>query len=251
MQSRRYPPYRVVVMEFRLTYEGPLYGDKHPRPEHKHSIRRVFHRQLARLWDWHPLLRRRTTCTIKIPGWVVPGSDTSDKVLNERIQTPKSGTDGYDVRFDEVYRGTEWYRIFGLSLKDYLGDKFQMNGYRFVPLVREDLALVVSLHILFLRPGRPGSVVNSGDIDGRIKTLFDAFQIPKVGQLKADQKPEDGETPFFCLVEDDELITHVSVETDTLLEPTGKSPGHPESDVRLLITVKIHPYEHHPGNEGF
>lgn len=51
-------------MEFRLTYEGPLYAynvrrDEElspPRAKHIHDIRRVFHRQLKALWNTHPLL---------------------------------------------------------------------------------------------------------------------------------------------------------------------------------------------------
>lgn len=247
-----YPPDMGVIMEFRLTYEGPLLGDKHPRPEHKHEIRRKLHKQLAQLWDIHPLLKRRSSCMVKVAGEVKPGLPSSDEILNKhmggRARVTYSGT---DVGFTQTFPGTEWHSVGNLSLRDYLAEKYTINNFRFVPLVREQLSLVTSLHVLFLRPGRPGAVINSGDLDGRIKTLFDALQVPKVGQLKADQKPGDGETPFYCLVEDDQYITGLAVETDMLLEPTGKSEGHPENDVRLVITVKLHPYEHHPGNEGF
>jgi hypothetical protein len=41
-----------------------------------------------------------------------------------------------------------------------------------------------------------------------------------------------------CLVEDDQLITSVSVETDTLLEPVGALPAR--SDARLVITVRLY-----------
>ena len=51
-------------MEFRLTYEGPLYstqkdpvGQPHKRAEHKHDIRLVFHRQLKHLWEIVPFLK--------------------------------------------------------------------------------------------------------------------------------------------------------------------------------------------------
>jgi hypothetical protein len=40
-------------MEFHLTYEGLLMGSGRddPRPDHKHKLRRDFHKQLKRLWD--------------------------------------------------------------------------------------------------------------------------------------------------------------------------------------------------------
>ena len=43
-------------MEFRLTYEGELIS-RGP-PPHVHAIRKKFHKQLKRLWDEHPVLKR-------------------------------------------------------------------------------------------------------------------------------------------------------------------------------------------------
>ena len=47
-------------MQFHLTYEGLLLGSSrdNTRPDHKHEIRRVFHRQLRRLWEGHPWLNQ-------------------------------------------------------------------------------------------------------------------------------------------------------------------------------------------------
>jgi hypothetical protein len=47
-------------VEFRLTYEGPLYAASNSgprRPRHKHEIRRVFHKQLRTFWGGHPFLK--------------------------------------------------------------------------------------------------------------------------------------------------------------------------------------------------
>jgi hypothetical protein len=41
---------------------------------------------------------------------------------------------------------------------------------------------------------------------------------------KGQQTPEDDENPFYVLLEDDLLITHVSVTTDLLLQPVPNSP---------------------------
>jgi hypothetical protein len=120
----------------------------------------------------------------------------------------------------------------------WLGDEFAMFGYHFFPLIREDECLLCSLHILFLRPDRPGAILKSGDIDNRLATLFDALRLPKdASQLKGDQTPGINEEPFFCLLQDDGLITNVAVETDTLLEPIGDKMN--ANDVRLIITVEI------------
>ena len=51
--------------------------------------------------------------------------------------------------------------------------------------------------------------------------------------------PDDD--PFFCLLEDDKMVSHFSVETDTLLD----SPTNEEADQRkakLIITVELRPH---------
>ena len=51
--------------------------------------------------------------------------------------------------------------------------------------------------------------------------------------------PNADENPFFCLVEDDSLISSISVETDTLLEPIGGVPH--QNDGRLVVTIALKP----------
>ena len=52
-----------------------------------------------------------------------------------------------------------------------------------------------------------------------------------MGELPTGDGPLQGERPFFCLLEDDALVTRVSVTTDRLLEP-----GH-QSHVSLILQV--------------
>ena len=109
-----------------------------------------------------------------------------------------------------------------------------VNGFSFAPLVCEKLHLIAELNITMLRPEPPGSIITqAGDIDNRLKTLFDALKIPKEPTaLPADAVPEEGETPFFCLLEDDNLITKVAVSTDRLLYGDVRP-----SEVELLVHV--------------
>src|SRR5882757_1456685 len=106
------------------------------------------------------------------------------------------------------------------SAVDILPDKFPVGKYRFLPLVTEELSLWCGLDILFLRPDPSGQIIKSGDIDGRVKTIFDAMRIPTLQEL-GGHTPGIGEDPFFCLLEDDCLISRVAVETDMLLMPIG------------------------------
>ena len=196
-------------MEFRLTYEGLLLGASRTdtRASHKHQIRRVFHPQLKRLWEITPHLSSASD----------PLPQLEILVNGERSGSPRK------------------------SRREELADKFAYNDFRFIPLVTQDLSLICGIDILFLRPDYPGSIVSSGDIDNRLKTLFDALRIPQKGQLGYQAAPTDDEKPFYVLLEDDKLITRLSVETDTLLQPTGERPNR--NDARLVITVKLRPAE--------
>jgi integrase len=75
-----------------------------------------------------------------------------------------------------------------------------------VPLVTADMGLRCSLDILLLRPEEDRFIFNAGDIDGQIKTLFDALRMPKDLKETGEVGPQQDETPFFCLLEDDKLI---------------------------------------------
>jgi hypothetical protein len=64
--------------------------------------------------------------------------------------------------------------------------------------------------------------------------LFDALRCPKnEDELPSGIKPSENEDPFFCLIEDDSLITLVTVTCDRLLE----SIENP-SQIFLFIHVK-------------
>ena len=104
--------------------------------------------------------------------------------------------------------------------------------HEFVPLVCDHLKLVCSVDILFLRHEDPGSLFDrGGDLDNRLKTLFDAMKIPD--HCENVTRPEEHEKPFFVLLEDDKRIAGYNVTTDRLLTmPTDRG-----TDVRLVMQV--------------
>ena len=58
-------------MEFRLTYEGKLLS--RAKPPDVHAIRKKFHKQLERLWDEHPVLKRgQSTAPVICPSMKEP-----------------------------------------------------------------------------------------------------------------------------------------------------------------------------------
>jgi hypothetical protein len=90
--------------------------------------------------------------------------------------------------------------------------------------------------VLPLRTEEPGSLMaQSGDLDNRIKTLLDSLKIPReASALPSDAKSDEDQKPFFCLLQDDSLITKLSIEADRLLEPVEEP-----SEVLALIRVKL------------
>lgn len=191
VEDKDNPPEDPAV-EFRLSYTGPLLSTQRDaqggqvykvnQRQNRHEIRRVFHRQLADLWQVTPFLR-----TGERSG--------PDLVLLSKLP--------HDYR------------------KETVAARYNMYGFNFVPLVTPELDLLCGLEILFLRPDRPGDVVWRGDIDNRLKTLIDALKVPEPNEEYSSRTPADDEQPMFCLLSDDKLITKLTVETDQLLAPTS------------------------------
>jgi hypothetical protein len=121
---------------------------------------------------------------------------------------------------------------------------FEVEGFTFLPIATNANGLICKLDLLMLRGGDPGKALS--DIDNRLKTLFDALKMPKgaqeLGEGTSDGKqvPDATEKPFYVLLEDDSLITHVAVISDGLLESVPDIP--PDEAVRLILDVTIRPY---------
>jgi hypothetical protein len=114
----------------------------------------------------------------------------------------------------------------------------------FVPVVSKRTFLQCELDIIFLRQQAAGQLIGEGgDIDNRVKTLLDALSVPPIAQQDIFR---DGRgDPIFCLLQDDSLVTKISVETDRLLRPTTS-----EYDLVALIQVKISASRLTMGNIG-
>lgn len=120
----------------------------------------------------------------------------------------------------------------------YFAEKWNRANRGFIPLITADSCQSCSLDILFLRPEPAGMVVQGGDIDNRLKTLFDALRLPANLEEAGGPKHSDDEDPTYCLLEDDSLISEVRVVTDQLLM-LPKAKELDKADVFLVIDVKV------------
>lgn len=114
------------------------------------------------------------------------------------------------------------------------------SAFEFVPLVCNQLGLVAEIKLFLLWPAPPGAIfTQGGDIDNRLKTLLDALKVPHEDTaLPEEEKPEKDEVPFFCLLEDDKLITKISVETNRLLLlPKDFTPARIESFIHVSLRL--------------
>src|SRR5712664_2672464 len=181
------------LVEFRLLYQGELLpsGNNNRRTREKHEIRRKFHPQLRRIWNVEKNLRQLA---------ILRATHYKDDVRPETERPiPKSQDEAFGLGMQAM--SLNWSRA----------------GFQFIPLVTEDMVLRCSLDILLLRPEEKKLIFESGDIDGQIKTLFDALRLPKDGNETGGAMPDQDENPFYCLLEDDRLITDVRVTADKLL----------------------------------
>ena len=194
-------------MKFRLSYQGQLLssGNRNTRAAHKHAIRMHFHEQLKQLWHMHAEL-----------------ADLEAKQFPD-----------YRTAVEGQHGGP-----FGGPTKSFgelVATHHAAYGHNWLPLVIDNKCLTCSLDILFLRRGAKGAVFNVGDIDGRLKTIFDALAIPR--SESGVTAPSAPTAPTFVLLEDDKLISNVTMEADELLEPNAGVPI--QEDSRVIITVNV------------
>lgn len=210
-QSRRSgEPWGLPIMKFTLTFRGdlPASGNK-PKPGAVWEIRNQIAPQLEELWGANRVLMQ-----LKREGW--GPTQTGVYQWSDLHLLP-----GDEDRVAPIPPGWE-----------YLVGPIEEGGHPYVPLVRKSLHMVCHLKILFLRREEPGELISQcGDLDNRIKTLFDALRIPRGDELA---KGTPVASPLHCLLESDTLITGFDIRTDRYLAATSNNP----KAVQLTVEVQ-------------
>lgn len=193
-------------MKFTLLYDGPLPAQttRDSRVNYKQAIRTELHSQLVEVWKAKPVL-----------------AHYYDALMARRDLTP-------EIRYaDNVNGRPSAYMV-----------RHVRGNFNFLPLVSVGNKLLCELDILFLRKEPAGSLFTTnaaGDLDNRLKVLFDALRIPREAQeLPATASPTADQDPFLCLLENDDLITAVRLESERLYDANAH-----RDRVRLVINVTV------------
>ncbi len=206
-------------MRLRLIYSGELKASQPPdrstgEPKHsfhKHQIRKEFHIQLKRFWEQDYFL-----------------SSARVEPIYYKVDTSVS-------EYEKFWQPDSNQFV---PLNKAVANMHKEYGFKFVPLARKDWKLHCKLSILLLRQDGINSAVSAGDIDNRIKTIIDALTKPAhLNQLPPNESPSNGEDPFYCLLEDDRLVTSLQVESDILLQSNSSN-----NYAHVVISADIRPH---------
>jgi len=185
------------IMEFRLLYAGnwlKAASQRNTRAWEKHSLRRHFHAQLKSLWRHNPTLNWYGSSRVEHGG------------------------------------------VMSLTFEERLAEQYSRAEIGFVPLINKSNGLVCELEILILRPGPPGELIkHGGDIDNRVKVLLDSLRMPEdASEMKRMSDDEPDPNPMYCLLQDDSLITKLTITVDQLLIDMDKQT---DASACVVITV--------------
>ena len=123
----------------------------------------------------------------------------------------------------------------------------QVNSCSYLPVISDKQGLLAKISITWLRYEPPGSILQAGDIDNRLKTLLDCLQTPPSGQVEGLSVEGTEEQPFCTVLDDDALISDINVNTVQDLRSSAERGA-----VLLLVTVKPVVVNFYPfGNGAF
>lgn len=90
----------------------------------------------------------------------------------------------------------------------------ERGGKRYWFFVSEHLATYANLSLTLLVPHETTRIIhNGGDLDNRVKTLFDALRVPAADSEIPASDTFDYRDGMYCLLQDDKLINRVTLKS--------------------------------------
>lgn len=197
-------------MEFTLRHSGVI---RSYTKAHVHEIRKVFEGQLADLWSRD--LRLKSVDPANIRSFVRSTRFRCDVRQQEKGETV----------------GTQPESIHGYH---------EVRGIRFVPLVtcwrylRAEVSIRLHRYEGDLHTG--GVLYHSGDLDNKCKVLLDALRMP-MGSRDLPATAAHDRPVFFCVLEDDRLVSKITLEVRNRLGPRPERRKMTTLDVDIDIRI--------------
>ena len=111
-----------------------------------------------------------------------------------------------------------------------------IGGIDWNPIITPNLKLIAELDIQMLHPEIVG--LARSDIDNRIKTLLDGLRAPQNEHEIGANTPRDI-GPIYTLLDDDHLITKLSVNTSHLLSTDMFCPDIPRTPDTIFMWIDV------------
>jgi len=122
------------------------------------------------------------------------------------------------------------------------GERKRIGNWQFQPIICTRPPFHCELEIRISTPRLDVSLVeNQGDLDSRLKTLFDALRAPRmVQEIPPDREPASPDDLYYVLLENDSLVTDLIIRTELDFSRTIE-PRHPQEapEVELDIFVRV------------
>lgn len=113
-----------------------------------------------------------------------------------------------------------------------------IGGIDWNPVISPTLKMIAELDILLMHPEIIG--VPHSDIDNRVKTILDGLRCPQ-NEHEIGQNTPNNIGPIYTLLDDDHLVTKLTVNTSHLLSPHmfSTKPTKTTDPVFMLIDVNV------------
>lgn len=106
-----------------------------------------------------------------------------------------------------------------------------LDGHLFISPAHKSFRTAIELDVLMLVPPTRRKV---GDVDNRLKTLIDGLTRPANGQQLKDHLEPEGGAGTFCLMDDDALVTRLSLDSRVWHDPSADP-----HDALVIVTAKV------------
>ncbi|MCM1294453.1 MAG: hypothetical protein NC311_02735 [Muribaculaceae bacterium] len=111
-----------------------------------------------------------------------------------------------------------------------------VGGIDWNPIITPNLKLLAELDVLILHPEIVGMA--RSDIDNRMKTLFDGLRCPQNEHEIGANTPRDA-GPIYTLLDDDHLITKLTVNTSHMLSSDLFNPDIIRTPDTLFMMIDV------------